>query len=279
MVETRKIQMCIDCGEIMKLARELFYGEFDIKAAMNMLMKITDSDELTTEEQESLCLDILMYKKDIIGVYPKEEIRIVECTEKSFDFFNTLDKLTQKFKTQEKEYNSILQKFLFLCEKTDDWLLKRLNDSYYFETGEYLFDKDFGKKPEYDETLKCKTYKRSTKEDESYIKRMTDTAQYSTKDYGWLSPNGKFFEADWGEHNEWAREYLKKNDPEYNDIYSDKCTDRLIELHWVLLDNPCGGIATPKYSSFGMTKAQKEFLYDYYTERNLSDEANRIWNM
>ena len=279
MTETRIIQMCVDCGGIMELARERFYSEFDIKTAMDMLMKITDSDELTKEEQESLCLEILMYKKDIVGVYPKEEIQIIECTKKDFDFFETFNDLAQKLKTQEKEYNSILQKFLFLCEKTDDRLLKRLNDSYYFETGEYLFDKDFGKEPEYDKVSRCKTYKRSAKEDESHIKRMTDTTQHSTEDYGWLSPNGEFFEADWGEHNEWAREYLEKNDPEYDDIYSDKCTDRLIELHWVLLDNPCGGIATPKYSSFGMTKAQKEFLYDYYIERNLSDEANRIWNM
>ena len=277
----------VDCGQIMQIAREQFYENHNITSAMKMLMDLTNCDELAKEEQKSLCLDILMYKKDIVGVYPREEIKIIECTEKPFDFFNALDKLTQKFKTQEKEYNSILQKFLFLCEKTDDRLLERLNDSYYFETGEYLFDKDFGKEPEfmktikepeYDEVLECKTYKRSTKEDESYIKRMTDTVQHSTEDYGWLSPNGEFFEADWGHHNEWAREYLEKNDSEYDDVRSDKCTDRLIELHWVLLDNPCGGIATPKYGEFGMTKAQKEFLYNYYIERNLKDEANDIWN-
>ena len=143
------VQLSVDCGQIMQIAREQFYENHNITSAMKMLMDLTNCDELTKEEQKSLCLDILMYKKDIVGVYPREEIKIIECTEKPFDFFNALDKLTQKFKTQEKEYNSILQKFLFLCEKTDDRLLKRLNDSYYFETGEYLFDKDFGKEPEF----------------------------------------------------------------------------------------------------------------------------------
>ena len=173
------------------------------------------------------------------------------------------------------EIEKIIKQELSYAQKTDDRYLKRLNDSYYFETGEYLFDEDFGKEVENEKIEDIKSYKQSETEAKSYIERMKDTTQHTTSDYGWLSPNGEFFEADWGEHNE----YLEKNDTEYDDAYSDKCTDRLIELHWVLLDNPCCGIATPKYGEFGMTKAQKEFLYDYYMERNLKDEANDIWDM
>ena len=278
-METKLQMWSIDCKQIMQIAREQFYENKNMASAMKMLMDLTNSDELTKEDQETLCLEILMYKKDIVGVYPKEEVKIVECTEKDFDFFETFNDLAQKLKTQEKEFNSLLQKFIFLCERTDDRYLKRLNDSYYFETGEYLFDKDFDNETEDEKIEANKTYKQSEAEAKSYIKRMKDTTQHTTSDYGWLSPNGEFFEADWGEHNEWARKYLEKNDAEYDDVYSDKCTDRLIELHWVLLDNPCCGIATPKYGDFGMTKAQKEFLYDYYMERNLKDEANNIWNM
>ena len=286
------VQLSVDYGGIMRIARERFYEDHNITSAMNILMDITNCDELTKEEQESLCMDILMCKKDIVGVYPREQIRIIDCTEKPYDFFVEIDKLSQKAETAKKEYNSILQKFLFLCEKTDENRLRILNNSYYYETGEYLFCKDYGvdletssdvdeleeELDEDDELLECETYTSSDKEVESYIKRMMDDKRHSTEDYGWLSPNGEFFEADWGHHNEWAREYLEKNDPNYDDVRSDMCTDRLIELHWVLLDNPCGGIATPKYGEFGMTKAQKEFLYDYYLERNLKDEANSIWD-
>ncbi len=279
-IEQKEIQMCIDCGGLMQLARERFYENHDIVSAMNILMGITNCDQLTKEEQEILCLEILMYKKDIVGIYPREEVRIIDCTKKIYDFFGTIDNLSQKIKNSEEEYNSLLQKFLFLRDKTDESYLKALNDSYYFETGEYLFEEDFAETSNDEEELfKCKTYKKNDEEVESYLKRMADTQSHSTEDYGWLSPEGKFFDAPFGHHNEWARKYLEKNDPEFDEIYSDKCKDKLIELHWVLLDSPYGGIATPKFGHFGMTKAQKEFLYDYYMERNLVDEANKIWDM
>ena len=54
--------------------------------------------------------------------------------------------------------------------------------------------------------------------------------------------------------------------------------DWLVERGWVLLHNPGMGIATPtKNPAREFTKAQKEFLYDYYMERNRENEANAIW--
>lgn len=47
---------------------------------------------------------------------------------------------------------------------------------------------------------------------------------------------------------------------------------------WVLLHNPSQGIAVAtKNPSKDYTKAQKEFLFDYYMERNCEKEANEIW--
>ena len=54
--------------------------------------------------------------------------------------------------------------------------------------------------------------------------------------------------------------------------------DYLIRRGWVLLHNPSQGIAIPTRDfSREYTKAQKEFLYDYYMERNCKKEANAIW--
>jgi hypothetical protein len=54
--------------------------------------------------------------------------------------------------------------------------------------------------------------------------------------------------------------------------------DVLTKEGWVLLNNPSQGIAiATKDSSKDYTKAQKEFLFDYYIERNCEKEANDIW--
>ena len=58
----------------------------------------------------------------------------------------------------------------------------------------------------------------------------------------------------------------------------DRQQDSLDERGWVLLHNPSRGIAFPtKNPVKEYTKAQKEFLYDYYMERDCKKEANAIW--
>ena len=46
---------------------------------------------------------------------------------------------------------------------------------------------------------------------DGFIKRMTDQEEHSTEDYGWLEPNGTFHAVEWGNHQEWANNYLEKN--------------------------------------------------------------------
>ena len=54
--------------------------------------------------------------------------------------------------------------------------------------------------------------------------------------------------------------------------------DELTKEGWVLLHNPAQGIAmTTKNLCKDYTKAQKEFLFEYYMERNCEKEANDIW--
>ena len=121
-----------------------------------------------------------------------------------------------------------------------------------------------------------------SRELDSYMKRMLDTEEHTTKDFGWLEPSGKFHAVKWGDHQKWAYEYLEskvKNDEEYSKLprlY--EAGDALTKEGWVLLHNPSQGIAiATKDSSKDYTKAQKEFLFDYYIERNCEKEANDIW--
>lgn len=115
-----------------------------------------------------------------------------------------------------------------------------------------------------------------------------------TKDYGWLEPNGTFHAVEWGDHQEWANDYLDKNLTQEErfaamveinasgmvknspDVIG--AADYLVRRGWVLLHNPQQGIAIPTRDiTREYTKAQKEFLYDYYMERDCKEEANAIW--
>lgn len=124
---------------------------------------------------------------------------------------------------------------------------------------------------------------------DGFMERMLDKTEYSTEDYGWLAPDGTFYEVDWGDHQEWAINYIKEHFPEVdNDSEVDmqvKCNvgligagDWLVEHGWVLLHSPSQGIAFPtKNPVKRYTKSQKEFLYDYYIERGKECEANAVY--
>ena len=43
---------------------------------------------------------------------------------------------------------------------------------------------------------------------DSFMARMMDEEEHTTEDYGWLEPNGTFHAVEWGDHQEWANDYL-----------------------------------------------------------------------
>ena len=123
---------------------------------------------------------------------------------------------------------------------------------------------------------------------------MLDGKEHSTADYGWLAPDGTFHEVEWGNHQEWANNYLKEHLSEEEqkaalieinlsamtksgvDIIG--AADYLVRRGWVLLHNPSWGIAVPtKNPMKRFTKPQKEFLYDYYMERGKEKEASAVY--
>ncbi len=99
-------------------------------------------------------------------------------------------------------------------------------------------------------------------------------------DYGWLFPDGRFFPVKWGDHQDWARKWLEKHDEEYareGSVYA--AGDALCQRHHaVLLHSPSRGIPiVTALAAQGLTKAQKDFLWQYYTDRDLPEEAAKIY--
>lgn len=100
--------------------------------------------------------------------------------------------------------------------------------------------------------------------------------------YGWLCPDGTFYEVEWGKHREWAYQFIKEN--ANVDIYFDGIDNfydpgdyLVLERGWVLLHNPARGVGKCTISRYHkLTLGQKEFLYNYYTKFNLPECVDAV---
>ena len=103
----------------------------------------------------------------------------------------------------------------------------------------------------------------------------------SPYEYGWLSPSGEFFPVEWGEHQSWA---LKK----IRELYGNRWYERyheagetpgdiLVDDGWVLIHNPAMGSPVITNSARKrLTRAQTEYLYDYFMKYGMRDEAKEV---
>jgi len=288
-------------GELVtNLAREKYYQCGDLKAALDILKGSLQTDQLTPNQITMLALQILNYDADIVGTYPGDSYGVAfrdDVDENNCDMEKILSLQTQISERNEaahSNYNELLRKYLFICEQLPDYELTDLNADYYNETGEFLF-------PELD-TPAWKLAKRNNENIanantspmlESFLQQQTrERENLTTKDYGWLDPDGNFYPVDWCEHDTWARNYLDKNFP-FNKTYAhmywrtDENGERrhivngdvmIYTLHWVLLHSPYRGLPIAEYDNLRtLTKAQKEFLYDFYIERGRHDDANALY--
>ena len=93
----------------------------------------------------------------------------------------------------------------------------------------------------------------------------------SSQPYGLLSPSGKFIEGDFGEHEQLAWNIIEENN--WNDDYleeigaiSTACDYLVHKKRYVIIHNPSGdgGYIVTANLMYPLTKAQREFLYNYF---------------
>ena len=113
----------------------------------------------------------------------------------------------------------------------------------------------------------------------SFLKQVKIEEKHNDN-YGWLEPGGTFHPVEFAEHSEWAWKTIQERDwtkefgmSDCGGIYS--ASDFLVNYKgWVLLHNPGRGVAQVTKSDIRpLTKAQREFLFDYYTDRGLDKSA------
>jgi hypothetical protein len=274
---------------ITNLARQLFYCDHKLEKALNIIKGATQTDQLSESEHLTLCLEIISGSKKIKGIYPGDDYGVVDDNGSFNDFIKEIEKMDSELTSTKEELKDMLNKFAFVCRSLSDYELKTLNREYREEYDEFLFETSEQEKRFMDYVTNSPTTINPALQ--SYMDRRADTTKHTYEDYGWLEPDGTYHEVDWGCHSDWAKEYLDEHYPytENKELYwaEDKNGDKthflngdvlVYRLGWVLLDSPAQGIATPKYdSSRNMTKAQKEFLYDYYIERGLNTQANKLY--
>lgn len=116
--------------------------------------------------------------------------------------------------------------------------------------------------------------------------RVFELEMEDPQSWGWLSPTGEFMEGDFGDHESVAQEIVKSKgfEEDYEKWWAEckrslhLCRDYLIEVKgYVLLHNPTGLPNTLATYSKPLTKAQREFLYDYYIKEGEPEKASSFF--
>ena len=205
--------------------------------------------------------------------------------------YESLCRVLHKFKNS----NFIGMNSLMLGNVTSDDL-KAFNDYFKLEPNRFVWgDWDILKFEKDGKDLDCEDYAELKKQiDAEYDKLCSETVTQSKKkeiklkyeDYGWLAPNGEFYPSDWGTHQTAAVDIVDKIMCHSDYIEMAKSEPSLTEAdylskykNFVLIHSPSQGIPYPTILEGKiLTKSQKEFLYDFYTERNYFSLAHKYFN-
>lgn len=297
MGETKYLHFSIMGEYITNTAREMLFVNKNLEGAIRLLRSSLESDELTPDEQLMYCLQVLHGSMSIEGMSGTEDYGIVardDIDERPTNLGSIgqlIKDMAEENERLKKEKEDLLHKFSFLAEETSIYKLKEINEKYADLWDEPMFS-------DMPRSLRSDVSSPFSSMLESFIeqRKREDFASKNADeepvcDYGWLEPDGTFHPVEWGAHERWAGDWLNENMPfkEHPEIYwwTDKagnkhhivCGDVLRHsLGWILLDNPYQGLAQiTRDESRNMTKAQKEFLFDYFMERGREREANALY--
>lgn len=275
--EVKEKQLTFDVqGEfITQWTREAFYsGEKSFEKLMETLILCMVNEDVPEAQTRRYAEDILLGRAALKGstAAGTYHLEIYEPGEEQMPQSMNIWKETERRKKAEKNLQRMVER----------WDVAM---SYIPEETKRAIRKELGEETTEDKQRDAL---------DSFMARMMDEEEHTTEDYGWLEPNGTFHAVEWGNHQEWANDYLDKNLTQEErfaamveinasgmvksspDVIG--AADYLVRRGWVLLHNPSQGIAFPtKNPVKEYTKAQKEFLYDYYMERDCKKEANEVW--
>ena len=273
-MKTKELTFSLHGPSVTALCRQKFQ-EGDMSWALNMLVNCLQTDELSDIEIWHLAIDILDGRKTLVGTYPNDDygIETVDDESKWNQITKTYTKQHQEMSDAKEKASSFADKLRFIQYNMYESDKEDIEDTYRSEFDESLFEDS---QPKHENPILSKML-------DSFIENQKTGC---SNDYGWLRPDGTFYPVDFGKHQEWAEMYIRNNMSNtdwLNAGAADSVTgmfhnygDYLINKGWVLLDNPALGLAHITNTK-PFTKAQKEFLFDYWINRNQHERANALY--
>lgn len=280
MAERETLMFSVEGKFITELAREwLFYEGKPFEKVMDLLLSCMGGTDMSEKELRRRAEDVLIGRAEFCGNTANGTFCMTAYDANGqpdiperFNIFYRYSEEIRKRKEAEKEKEMYMEWY----DVAMQYVPESLKNEVRRETGQPI-ESHYGS----DELA-------------GFMERMLGEEKHSTEDYGWLAPDGTFYEVEWGNHQEWANNYLKEYLSEEEqkaalieinmsgmtksgtDIMG--AADYLVRRGWVLLHNPSQGIAVPTRNPLKRyTKAQQEFLYDYYMERGKEKEANSVY--
>ena len=282
--ETGTLRFNMTASFVQNIAREKMLYENNIASAAKILtgMFVPKDDEQALQIQ-GLAWRILngnvVMSGDMVSGFNFDD---PEDRKDKDDISEWNERILKKISDAESELQTLTQKYSFIVEHLQEhspYTLNGIQREYQREYGERLFeDGAFYQEHAYFASVS----------DSFGSKLLDDYMEHKAieedDDYGWLEPDGTYHPVEWCKHQEWATEYLKKkyDEDDYWNLsleflYRDG--DVLVyKLGWVLLHNPAQASAFPTFDQTkGLTKHQKEFLFDYYRKRGRNREADALY--
>lgn len=291
---TKHLHFSITGEFITNAAREALFAKKDLAGAIEILRSALCTDQIDSDEQLMICLQVLHGAAAITGVSGTDsyglEYRedIDERPTELSSISQLIAGMAEQKEKLEKEYHDLCIKFSFLADHISSWKLTDINNEYYGEYGKPMFS---GLAVSPYAAARPGTIDNMLDDYMSQRKRKQESEE-EVEDYGWLEPDGTWHPVPWGSHSKWAGEWLQENMPyrDHPEIYFRQMKDGskrhisggdvlVYSLGWILIDSPHQGKGYPtRDDSRRMPKAQKEFLYSYYIERGRNEEANRLYD-
>lgn len=282
--QTKSVHFSIQGETITNIAREKFHRQYDLTGALNLLMGCLISDQLSETEQKQLAYDILDGKARLTGTYPGDDYRLEELSPEAHDIQDTIQKLASQQAQQAEKLQQTELQLHFLLQYLDEnapYMASNAMNDYQSELDEPFMSYQKLSELNCDHIADILYPTAANSILQSFLDRMhAQTDSDLDNDYGWLEPNGTFHPVPFGEHQQWASDYIQSHysdeewmasgveQPETKNYLTSFGDYLVYRKHWVLLDNPHQGVAkVTQDPSYPLTKQQKDFLFQYYSDR------------
>ena len=300
MAEERTLRFGITGEFITKIAREWFFLEGkDYQTVEELLLSCMGGTDTPEGQLKLMAQDILLGKAEFRGNSAEDTFRYVildmPAEKNLFTEYSKLrrevSRLKEDLKTADRKYGTLLDALRTWWEGDPAEALDMIEGK---EAKELVIDLmaqydevSLVYRPGYGRTVQFsdsedKVVVRQTTGDpllDSYFEQKVIEEKHNDN-YGWLEPNGTFHPVEWCEHQQFAYSILEERgwSEEYEAFdkhgishAGDFLTSR---KGWVLLHNPGRGVAlATRDESKRLTKAQREFLFAYYSVRGCKETA------